>query len=234
LRVTERFDHKTSQPRYPRRFPGGQGSFRLQTLEEELQLIQGLNKSTGRNAGIYPEIKAPAWHRKQGQDISKIVLEVLSRFGYKTKADKIYLQCFDFEEVKRIRNELGYQGKLIQLLTDNAAGESATDYDFLRTRQGLEEVAKVADGIGPALQQVVTGKGKERLQVTDLVKNAHAAKLEVHPYTFRADDLPAYAGSLEELLGIFFLEGGVDGVFTDHTDRAVAFLRAVNSSNRKK
>jgi glycerophosphoryl diester phosphodiesterase len=33
-------------------------------LEEELQLNQGLNKTSGRVAGIYPEIKQPAWHRK--------------------------------------------------------------------------------------------------------------------------------------------------------------------------
>ena len=66
--------------------------------------------------GIYPEIKSPAWHREQGQDLSRIVLKVLERYGYRTKADKVFLQCFDYQEVKRLRNELGYQGRLIQLL----------------------------------------------------------------------------------------------------------------------
>ena len=73
---------------------------------------------------------------------------------------------------------------------------------------------------------VVTGRKDGALVVTDLVKDAHALGLEVHPYTFRADDLPDYAASLEDLLRVFFMEVGVDGGFTDQTDRAVAFLRA--------
>jgi glycerophosphoryl diester phosphodiesterase len=56
------------------------------------------------------------------------------------------------------------------------------------------------------------------------VADAHAVGLVVHPYTFRADSLPAYAGSLEELLEIFFVRAGVDGVFTDFPDRVVQFL----------
>lgn len=227
LKVSERFDPRNGQPVFAGRFPPGQASFEIPTLEEEIQLVQGLNKTTSRNAGIYPEIKAPAWHRQQGQDISRIVLELLARYGYRTKADRLYLQCFDFEEVKRIRNELGYRGRLVQLIGENNAGE-ATDFDRLRTRPGLEEVAKVADGIGPSIQQVVAGRSAGALKVTDLVKNAHELKLEVHPYTLRADALPEYAASLEELFRIFLIEVGVDGVFTDHPDRGVAFVRSLD------
>jgi len=55
---------------------------------------------------------------------------------------------------------------------------------------------------------------------------AHDLKLEVHPYTLRADALPGFATSLEDLLGICFQQAGVDGAFTDHPDRAAAFVRA--------
>ena len=233
LRVTERFNPKTGVAVFKGRFPLGQSSFQIPTLEEELQFIQGLNKSTGRNVGIYPEIKAPSWHRQQGRDISRIVLQVLDRYGYKTKADNVWVQCFEFDEVKRIRRELGYQGKLLQLLGRYSAGENAegkadpvTDNSVLQTRHGLEEVAKVADGIGPALQHVVTGKINGVLQITDLVKNAHDLKLVVHPYTLRADELPKYALSFEELCRIFVVEGGVDGAFTDFPDRVGAWKRS--------
>jgi glycerophosphoryl diester phosphodiesterase len=30
-----------------------------------IELIQGLNKSTGGNVGIYPEIKKPGWYAQQ-------------------------------------------------------------------------------------------------------------------------------------------------------------------------
>src|SRR5262245_2065785 len=224
LAASDRFDPRTGHAVFSGRFPVGQSSFQVPTLEEELQLVQGLNKSTGRDVGVYPEIKEPVWHRKQGQDISRIVLEVLARYGYRTKADKAYLQCFDFEEVKRIRGELGYQGRLVQLLADGPQFESATDHAFLRTREGLAGIAKVADGIGPPLGLVVTGKAGGALQVTGLVRDAHAAGLQVHPYTFRADALPPWAGTFDELLRAFLVDVGVDGVFTDHPDKAVAFM----------
>jgi glycerophosphoryl diester phosphodiesterase len=221
LAVGERFDPRTGQAVFAGRFPVGQGRFAIPTLEEEFQLIQGLNRSTGREAGVYPEIKEPAWHRKEGQDISRRVLDVLGRHGYRGKADKAYLQCFDFEEVKRLRGELGYQGRLVQLLGDGP------EFAPLRTRAGLAEVAKVADGIGPGLVQVVAGRREGTLHVTDLVREAHALGLVVHPYTFRADALPAWAASFDELHQVFFVQVGVDGVFTDHPDRTVAFVRGL-------
>jgi glycerophosphoryl diester phosphodiesterase len=230
LRVTERFDHQTGEAVFKERFPKGHASFELPTLEEELQLIQGLNQTTGKNAGIYPELKAPAWHRAQGRDISRIVLDVLARYGYTTRTDKIYLQCFDFAEVKRIRAELGYQGRLIQLLGEHGPDKAASDRVFFKTRRELEKVSKVADGIGPSIRLIVTGKRRGKLQITNLVKNAHDLGLEVHPFTFRADALPEYAASLEEMFRIFFLQVGVDGVFTDHPDRGVAFLRSQNDN----
>lgn len=225
LKVTERFDPKDGKPVFEGRFPMWQASFEIPTFEEELQLIQGLNQSTGKDAGIYPEIKNPAWHKQQGQDISRVVLAMLARYGYKTKTDKFYLQCFDFEEVKRIRNELGYQGKLVQLIGDIASGQSSARSTWLKSREGLEAVAKVADGIGPALPLVVTDASNSALKFTDLVNMAHKLRLVVHPYTFRADALPAYAKSLDELFHIFFVQAGVDGVFTDQPDQGVAFVR---------
>lgn len=227
LAASERFDPRTGKAVFGSRFPRGRSSFQVPTLEEELQLVQGLNQSTGRAVGVYPEIKDPAWHRQQGQDISRIVIGVLARYGYRTKADKAYLQCFDFEEVKRIRGELGYAGRLVQLIADAPQPGSTTDHARLQTREGLAGVAKVADGIGPSLGMVVRGKIDDQLQYSDLVKDAHALGLEVHPYTFRADALPEWAGSFDELLRAFLVDAGVDGIFTDHPDKGVAFVKTL-------
>jgi glycerophosphoryl diester phosphodiesterase len=227
LQVTERFDHRTGQPMFPARFPQWQGSFQVPTFEEELQFIQGLNRTTGRDVGIYPEIKSPAWHREQGQDLSRIVLQLLARYGYRSKADKAFLQCFDYTEVKRLRNELGYQGRLIQLLADPKASQAGTDFAFLTSRAGLAEIAKVADGIGPSLGQVISVKNGKQFTFTDLVKTAHEFNLQVHPYTIRTDDLPKGVASGEELFRGCLIEAGADGVFTDQPDRGVAFLRSL-------
>jgi glycerophosphoryl diester phosphodiesterase len=234
LRATERFDPKSGKPVFPERFPMWQASFQIPTLEEEIQLVQGLNKSTHRNAGVYPEIKAPAWHRQNGQDISRIMLELLARYGYRTKTDNFYLQCFENAEVKRVRNELGFKGKLVQLIgrhnlgeDPKSGGERSEDNAKLLTAEGLQELARYADGIGPGMQLVVSGRTAGALQISDVVKNAHAAGLVVHPYSLRADSLPGYAKSMDELFRIFFVEANVDGVFTDFPDTGAAFLRTL-------
>ncbi len=51
LRVTERMDWRTNRPVFPGRFPPGKSDFRVPTLAEEIELIQGLNHSTGRTWG---------------------------------------------------------------------------------------------------------------------------------------------------------------------------------------
>ena len=86
-------------------------------------------------------------------------------------------------------------------------------------------MAKVADGIGPSLVDVVRRNAAGAIEATSLVADAHAAGLEVHPYTFRADALPPGVTSFDDLLRLALFDIGVDGIFTDHPDRAVAFLR---------
>ncbi|APR65273.1 glycerophosphoryl diester phosphodiesterase [Borrelia anserina Es] len=222
LNVSERFDPETRKPIYPNRFPLNEYNFKIPTLEEEIQLIQGLNKSTGKNVGIYPEIKKPLWHKQQGKDISKIVIEILNKYGYKSKEDKFYLQTFDFDELKRIREELGYQGKLIMLIGENDWDEAPTDYEYIKSEKGMEEVSKYADGIGPWIPQIIID-GK----ITDLTRLAHKYNMEVHPYTFRIDELPSYVKDANELLDLLFNKAKIDGIFTDFTDTVVQFIKTI-------
>lgn len=225
LNVTERFNAKTEQPVFPRRFPAHQSSFHVSTLEEELQLIQGLNRSTGRATGIYPEIKQPKWHRAQGHDISRIVLPILVRYGYATKADACFLQCFELDEVRRLRNELGWRGRLIMLIEAKAKGDDGTDHDRLCTAAGLSEVAEIADGIGPAIARVVTWSATKEPKFSELAKLAHAAGLAMHPYTIRIDELPKNCPSVDAMHVALFRDARVEGLFTDFTDVTLNWLK---------
>jgi glycerophosphoryl diester phosphodiesterase len=225
LRVTERFDPKTGARVFPGRFPAGSSEFQISTLEEELQLIQGLNQSTGRVAGIYPELKNPKWHREQGRDLSKVVLPILARYGYATKGDACFVQCFEWEELKRIRGELGWRGRLVLLIEGDSTGEDGTSYDEICTPAGLKMIAQVVEGIGPPIGRIVTWNAAGVTTATALVKDAHAVGLVVHPYTIRVDDLPKNCPSTEALHAALFREAGVDGAFTDFTDVTRAWLK---------
>jgi glycerophosphoryl diester phosphodiesterase len=136
-------------------------------------------------------------------------------------ADKaIYVQCFDFAETQRLRNDLGAKVKLIQLIAENDWQESPTDYDFLKTPAGLKAIAKVAQGVGPWIPQLVDLK---TMQPTDYVNQAHIAGLQVHPYTFRKDALPNNI-STQQTLDLLFEKLKIDGLFTDFTDTVVNYF----------
>lgn len=226
LRVTERINATTGQRVFPGRFPAQQSSFQISTFEEELQLIQGLNRSTGRVAGIYPEIKKPKWHRAQGHDLSRAVLAVLGRYGYASKKDPCFLQCFEWPEVQRLRNDLGWRGQLVMLIESKATGDDGTDYEFLCTAAGVKEIAKVADGIGPSTTRIAIWSANSAApKFSGLVKLAHAEKLVVHPYTMRIDELPSHCPSVDALHAALFKDLRVDGLFTDFTDVSLAWLR---------
>ncbi len=219
LRVTERIEPATGEARYPDRFPAWQSRFTLHTLADELEMIAGLNQSTGRNVGIYPEIKSPGWHREAGKDISAIVLAVLAEHGYTEHEDLCYLQCFEADEVQRIRGELGCRLKLVQLMLANQWGDGPLDAEVIDS--DLQVIAVYADGIGPAMSLVVATSEAGDAVVTPLVSRAHAAGLEVHPWTLRADELPAFADDFDEACRIVFEHAQVDGAFSDFPDRTL-------------
>lgn len=225
LNATERFNPKTGQAVLPGRFPVGVGAFQVATLEEEIRFIQGLNRSTGHAVGIYPELKAPAWHRKEGRDLAAAVLPILRRYGYDTKESACYVQCFELAEVRRLRGELAWKGKVVMLLGGKGKGPGDTDFGYLQTDAGLAELAKLVDGIGPPIGSYVTGKTPAERKVTDLAARARKAGLQSHPYTLRADELPKCVASAEELMKALFEEAKVEGLFTDFPDLCVRHLR---------
>jgi glycerophosphoryl diester phosphodiesterase len=208
--------------RYPTRFPADTGIARVATLREELRLIQGLNRSTGRTVGIYSEIKEPRWHREHGIDLAQLLLATLREFDYTRGGDAAFVQCFDAGELLRVRRELGCELRLIQLVGSEPA------YAQLLTPRGLESVAAYAFGLGPSYRQLVTDEAG-RPKVTALTLAAHELGLHLHPYTFRREDLPGYAPSLEYLLDVFFREARVQGVFCDFPDTAVRVRDALGT-----
>lgn len=227
LEIHERVDLRSKKAFYPNRFSPDHAIFRIHTLAEEIELIQGLNNHMGRNAGLYVEIKDPQWHQKEGKDITKIVLDILNRFGYKTPKDRIFIQCFDIAVLKRLKFDLKTQIPLIQMVGENSWWpDSSVNYDYLRSAEGLKEIATYAVGIGPWIYHVFSGKDKYRNPLlTSLVRDAHANGLVVHPYVFNKDQLPNGIKDLNELLNIFYVQLKVDGVFTDFPDLVVQFLK---------
>lgn len=242
LKMTENYEIVAGKEmaRYSKRFPLWSSTFTIHTFEEELEFIQGLEKTTGKKIGIYPEIKAPWLHHQEGKDIATAALTVLKNYGYTKKNDLIYFQTFDFNELKRVKRDLmpklGMDLKLIQLisLTEdeetqemNAAGTWVNyNYDWMFTPEGLAEISQYADGIGPSWAMLIDAQAskKGRIVPSAFAKYYQKTKMEMHPYTVRKDALPPYANNVNDLYKAVF-DFGATGVFTDFPDLGVEFVK---------
>ncbi|QIW16529.1 glycerophosphodiester phosphodiesterase [Pasteurellaceae bacterium RH1A] len=243
LEMTENFKLKDGKQEqvYPNRFPMWQSHFTIHTFEDELEFIQGLEKSTGKKIGIYPEIKAPWLHHQEGKDIALETLKVLKKYGYDKKSDRVYLQTFDFNELKRIKTqllpELGMDIKIVQLIAYSDWGETQEkdaqgkwvnyDYDWMFKPGAMAEVAKYADGVGPGWYMLIDDKASTpgKIKYTPLVQELAKHNMEVHPYTVRKDALPAFFNDVNQMYDALLNQAGATGVFTDFPDTGVEFLK---------
>ena len=248
LDAHERIDPETGRAVYPDRYPPEGGNFKLHRLGDEIKLIQDLNRAKGKRVGIYPEIKKPAFHHAEGRDISKRVLDVLNAHGYSGKNDLCYLQCFDPDELKRIRSHYHSRLKLVQLLPESLWWEAALYPSTIGNRMVLE-IAQYADGIGPPLHgkkgsalefwyryetQLPNQKSKDKdtkiqglTPFSIMTKLAHDRGLEVHPYTFKKEMLPK-GSNFVAFTANFLMRTGVDGFFTDFPDLGAESVRSIS------
>ncbi|CAF2528534.1 unnamed protein product [Rotaria sp. Silwood2] len=230
LRASERFSHETGRPIYSKRFPLNQSTFHLVTLAEELEFVAGLNKANidnNRQVGVYVEIKEPSFHRNENRsNFSEIVLDILRKYNYTKRTDKIFLQCFDFEELQRIRLQLKSDLKLVGLLTDNKyrSEYSKIDYTYWISDVGIEDMSTFVDGIGPHYTQLF--EQGNTLEPSKLYNDARKNNLFIHPYTFRSDvDLQPF-GTFDIMLEFFIDKLKIDGLFTDHPDKVIRYIES--------
>ena len=217
LNFRERLNPATGTLRFPQRYPRAAGGFPVVTLADEIRFVEQMNRATGREVGIYPEIKSPAWHLEQGFDLTAAVLHTLDQTGYLAAGRKIFLQCFDAPTLKAVRAEVGATLPIIQLISSQTCITDAL----------LDDIAAYASGIGPSLALICAGRDEQgNYRLSGLVERAQARALAVHPYTLRADALPAGFECFDDLLTLLIERAGVDGLFTDCTDRVARFRAA--------
>jgi glycerophosphoryl diester phosphodiesterase len=212
LELHERTRRDSHEPVFADRFPVGCGQ-RVLKLEEEIKLVQGLNKTTGKSTGLYIELKGPAFHRKEFGDrgdfhesMGRMLLELLERFPIDKNSCPCFIQCFEFGELKHLREDLKCDFPLIYLL-----GRSIDPKE-------LESASKIVQGIGPSLELLAKRGDNDQVLSTGLVEQSRELGLKVHPYTIRKEMQPRWSHSLEETHRVLVDTLRVDGFFTDFPD----------------
>ena len=213
------------------------GRFEVPTFAELLELRARLSAELGREVGVYPETKHPTYFQQLGLPLERRLLQALRRAGLDRPDAPVFVQSFEVSNLRELRR-LGLRAPVVQLLEatgspfDTVTRGHGPTYADLSSPAGLAAVAEYADAIGPDKHQVIPRLPDGRLGTpTSLVPDAHAAGLDVHPYTFRAENtfLPAdhRVGTTETDYGravdeqVTFLAAGVDGLFTDQPDVGV-------------
>lgn len=213
------------------------GLDQILTLQEDLDLRAQLSAKFHRRIGIVPEIKHSTFFRSIGLPMEDRTLKVLRRNGLAKATSPVIIQSFEVANLRYLHQHT--RVPLMQLTSatgapaDFVAAGNLRTYADLTTPFGLRQVARYATLLGPDKNQIVprdaTGK---LLSPTPLVRDAHRAGLLVTPYTFRNENAflpldyqrgtnPAdYGNALAEYTLFFAL--GVDGVFSDNADTAVA------------
>ena len=132
------------------------------------------------------------------------------------------MQCFDAAELRRLRNDLDCPFKLVQLIGKSSWLEATTDFDALITADGIRELSNTVDVIGPHISHLYELQEPGGMPVSSgLVRLAQDAGLKVHPFTFRADELPPGFSTFGALVRFFIEDVSVDGLFTDFPDQVL-------------
>lgn len=212
------------------------GQFQIVTLDEIIDFTAAQAAASGRTIGLIPEIKHPSYFQSIGLAMEDKVLATLQAHAY-TRQAPVVIQSFESGNLRYLRQKIGTASniRLLQLLgpaamalPDARGPGNGRRYGDLMRAEGLREVARYADAIGPELRSIIALDAQKKLAASSaLVREAHAAGLQVQPYTFRPEnyflaadfrrgDDPATrndAGSVAEIRT--YLAAGIDAFFTD-------------------
>ena len=222
------------------------GRFQVPTLQEIIDLAVAESRRLHRTIGLYPETKHPSYFASIGLSLEEPLVRTLHRNGLRHRHDAVFIQSFETANLRRLSRMT--ELPLVQLIDAagrpydfTAAGDQRTYADLVK-RAGLKEISRYADGIGTNKNVLIPRDADGRLTApTTVVRDAHAAGLLVHAWTFRAENqfLPAdlrigadpYARGDITTEYELFLQLGLDGVFSDQPDTAVA-ARAARALTR--
>ena len=229
--------------------------FEIPTFEELIALVKAQEAATGAKTGIYPETKHPSYFHRTGYhldgtsislNLGQQLVDVLVASAF-TDPSRVFIQSFEITNLRELKHQILPAARLaiplIQLIAasgapfDNNLSGGAMTYQTMLQPAGLVQVANYADGIGPHKHLLIPHDVQNNLRSpTTVIRDAHAAGLLVHPWTFRVENyfLPAAlqrgtrASERGDLAGEIkrYLDAGVDGLFCDYPDYAVRSIDA--------
>ena len=169
---------------------------RIPTFQEAIDLVRG-------KAGLYPELKDPAFYRGRGISPEQLFATALRQNGLTDDAQTpVIVQSFDRTTLQRLAKEVPPVPR-VWLVEPHWAEQ-------VDSAAELREIAGWATGLGPN-KAIIAAR-------PEIVKWAHDAGLTVTPWTFRSSNTGTFA-SVRDEMAKFLYDYGVDALFTDNPDQ---------------
>ncbi|WP_130504761.1 glycerophosphodiester phosphodiesterase family protein [Microterricola gilva] len=215
------------------------GRYPIMRLRDLFRLIDESSEALRRSIGMVAEIKHASYFESIGLPLDELFVAELDDSGWSSRDGRLTMEAFELTVLEKLA-ALGAGGKRVFLLESSgtpedqrrAHGAAARSYADYATEAGLYALGGVVDGISVDRSMIVQQDAAGQPQTSDLVDLAHAARLEVYTWTLRPENrflLPAHRiGKASGTFGHWWSEfelvmgTGIDGVFADHPDLAVA------------
>ena len=233
LRVVERLP-ALRQPSTS--FDGHEGIVRLRDL---MQIIDAASARYGRQLMMIAEIKHATYFASIGLPLDELFAAEMRDWATQ---QNLVIESFEQTVLHQIR-ERGIAGRLVYLTEREGSpadlvaidGRHARSYADHLTDAGLARLAAEVDGVSVDKRHI--------LGDPLFVDRAHAAGLLVYTWTLRPENkflskafrVGAAAAAWGDWRGEFarIIDTGLDGVFADHPDLAIAALKSLRVGTRK-
>jgi glycerophosphoryl diester phosphodiesterase len=215
------------------------GRMEIPTFEEILAYLAQVNATRSlaglAPVGVYPETKHPTHFASLGLALEPPLLDALKRgLG----SAPVFIQCFETANLRQLRTQCEYPLVQLMMMVGGPWDQvrAGVSYADMTSVAGLRQIAAYASAIGVQKEMVVTEADDGSLRPTHLVHDAHEVRLDVHVWTFRAENcfLPAALrkGTESAAHGDLSAEirshmaAGIDGLFCDFPDLAKQAMTA--------
>lgn len=207
------------------------GRYPIMRFDELLDLVADASERQGRPLGLVAEVKHATYFESIGVPFAELIADVLRGFD-----GPLVVESFEETVLGEIR-ERGVEAKYVYLLEGRGIaadlearmGSAAPDYSAQLDEVGLPDLASRVDGISVDKGRLLNPDVRAGVE---LVSRAHRLGLEVYTWTLRPENRFLVEGNRgvgggaawghwrSEFEAIFAT--GLDGVFADHPDLAVA------------
>ena len=219
-------------------FDGTQPLLRLSDL---IEIVDDASERLRRPLRMVAEVKHATYFASIGMPLDELVADQLKPWGSR---ERLTVECFEQGLLAQVAQR-GVDADYVYLVESTGAaadlvardGSAATPYSEQLTSAGLARLARDVDGISVDKSLLLTtAEPRGAVGTTDLVARAHEHGLSVFTWTLRPENrflapghrLGSATGSGAADWGDWrrefelLMSTGVDGVFADHPDLAVA------------